>query len=181
MAGVGEVGYRVTGMDLSAEQASATRRLLAESGVEARVFVGNVSRLPLSDEQFDFAYSINVFHHLETLEDQVEALREAARVIRPGGLFFLHEINVTNQLFRFHMNYVFPLIHDIDEGTERWIKPKAVPDVPGLTLAGVEYLTFVPDFVPKSLFRLALPIENRLERSFLKSWSAHYMAVFRRT
>ncbi|HOX38406.1 MAG TPA: lysylphosphatidylglycerol synthase domain-containing protein [Candidatus Brocadiia bacterium] len=171
-------GYRVTGIDLSLRQAVSAGELLRQDGAEAPVALADVCRLPFASESFDFAYTINVLHHLPTAEDQVRALEEIARVLRPGGIFFLHEINVTNQLFRFHMNYVFPLIHNIDEGTERWLKPFSLPQSPSLKLKDIEYMTFVPDFGPAGLFKSLLLIESRLEKSRLRSWSAHYMAVY---
>lgn len=173
-------GYRVAGIDLSYEQARATRDLLAAANVDAPVAVADVLNIPSREGTFDFAYAINIFHHLRSVEDQERAFRQVAAILRPGGIFFLHEINITNQLFRFHMNYVFPLIHDIDEGTERWILPRAVAVSPGFELVKIEYMTFIPDFLPAFLTRPAYALEGRLERSFVRSWSAHYMAVLKK-
>ena len=49
--------------------------------------------------------------------------RELFRVLKPGGLLFVHEINTRNMLFRFYMGYVFPSLNCIDEGVERWLLP----------------------------------------------------------
>jgi SAM-dependent methyltransferase len=124
---------------------------------------------------------VNVLHHLPSRDHQHRAFGEIARVLKPGGLFLLHEINVTNPLFRFYMGYVFPLIRQIDEGTERWIDPEAPPTSAGLRRIGVQYFTFVPDFLPQRLLRSALPLEARLERSALARYSAHYMLTFERS
>jgi SAM-dependent methyltransferase len=136
--------------------------------------------LPFRNESFDFAYAVNIVHHLPSREHQRLALCEAARVLKPGGVFFLHEINVINPLFRFYMGYVFPLIKRIDEGTELWLDPARLPQADGLRLELVSYFTFIPDFVPRPLMRFLLPVEHRLEASRWAPYSAHFMAVLRK-
>ena len=103
-------------------------------------------------------------------------------MLKPGGLFFLHEINVENPLFRFYMSYWFPLLCDIDEGTEEWIKPSRLPRVEGAVWSrDVDYFTFLPDFTPRAALRALTSVEARLERSSIRSWSAHYAASLRKT
>ena len=50
--------------------------------------------LPYSDATFDRAFSCFVFHHLETVDEKRDALREVRRVLRRGGrlqlLDFVH-------------------------------------------------------------------------------------------
>ena len=47
------------------------------------------------------------------------------------------------------MGYVFPLIREIDDGTEAWIRPSALPEVEGASWTEDKaYLTFLPDFTP---------------------------------
>jgi hypothetical protein len=41
----------------------------------------------------------------------------------------------------------------------------------------VRYFTFLPDFMHQAMVRLVSPLERLLERSRLKVYSAHYMAV----
>ncbi|CAE8598890.1 unnamed protein product [Polarella glacialis] len=45
---------------------------------------------PFRSGGFDAAISIAVLHHLSTEPRRVQALREAARVLRPGGLFLVY-------------------------------------------------------------------------------------------
>ena len=108
-------------------------------------------------------------------------MSEASRVLKPGGLFFLHEINVANPIFRFYMSYVFPLIKRIDEGIEFWLDPENLPLAgTGLCAEEVAYFTFVPDFLPAPMMGRALALEARLEASRWRRYSAHYMVVLRK-
>jgi hypothetical protein len=42
--------------------------------------------------------------------------------------------------------------------------------------AGIDYLTFLPDFTPRAALEGLRPLEAWLERSRLGPWSAHFVA-----
>lgn len=170
--------HRMTALDYSREQVRIAASSPGAGPGNPEFMFGDVCNLPLADASVDFAYSINVFHHLPGHDSQVKAFQEVARVLRPGGVFFLHEMNVINPLFRFYLNYVFPLMRGIDEGTERWLLPDRLPIPEGLELLQVKYFTFLPDFLPLPLLRALRPLESWLESGRLARFSAHYMAVF---
>ena len=103
------------------------------------------------------------------------------RVLKPGGRFLLHEMNVENALFRGYVSYVFPLLKSIDEGTELWIRPKHLPEIRGgRWQREIRYFTFLPEFLPNVVLHAARPFERRLEASPLRAYSAHYMATLTR-
>lgn len=172
-----EMGFDVAGIDSSAGQ---IRRAAVKLGAPDLVQIGSVLDIPAADESLDFVYAINVLHHLGSLDDQRRAFRELARVLKPGGLLFVHEINTRNVLFRFYMGYVFPSLNCIDEGVERWLLPHRLAQYTDLPLVDVQYFTFLPDFVPQAVARVLSPIERLLESSPLRVYSAHYMATLRR-
>lgn len=175
-------GYAMSGCDLSAGQVDHAREYAESHGAELDLGVGSATELPYPDDTFDFAYSINVFHHVGDTTAQREAFAEVARVLKPGGVFFLQEMNVRNLLFRFYMGYVFPVIRDIDEGTESWIRPNALPEVRGARWnPDVHYFTFLPDFIPPSLMKHFEGLEQRLERSRMRHLSAHYVAAMEKS
>jgi len=175
MARMTQRGRPTVGFDASLPQARQARQR------SERVVAADALAIPFADKTFDFAYSINVLHHLSGREAQQRAFDEIARVLKPGGWFFLHEINVRNPLFRFYAGYVFPLIKNIDEGTEFWIRPRELADTDKwFARKGTEYFTFLPDFTPRFLLGAARRIEAFLERTPLRVWSAHYMAALRR-
>ncbi len=171
------LGYPMSACDRSTAQARAARRYIASHGKSIQLLAADARALPYPDGCFDFAYGVNVIHHIIDPGVRRHALGEIVRVLRPGGSFFLHEINTKNPLFALYMGYLFPLIREIDDGTEAWIKPDSLPPVAGATWdADLAYLTFLPDFTPRPVVEMLSGIERLLERSRFRSWSAHYVA-----
>ena len=151
------LGFRMHGIDYSAGHRKLRERRPGNADGRSRLRLrlsrqADAQALPFPDGSFDFAYSINAFHHLPSRAAQERAVREIVRVLRPGGVFILHEINTQNPVFRLYVGYLFPLIKQIDEGTERWILPSELPPAPGATWTPeLQYFTFTPDFVPIAL------------------------------
>ncbi len=168
-------GYRVGGLDYSTGQLHRASSHLAEGGLPRPLLQADAVALPFADNVFDFVYSINAFHHFASAGAQSRAVGEVVRVLRPGGTFILHEINTQNLLFRTYMGYVFPLLKQIDEGTEHWLLPSALPSVDGARwLPDIVYFTFMPDFVPRLAQKALERMEQVLERSSWRWLSAHY-------
>ena len=173
-----ELGFEVDGIDASAGQVALAARNVGASGPDPRRLGSAASRQPPGS--YDFVYTINVLHHLASVDEQRRAFAELLRVLRPGGLLFVHEINTRNVLFRFYMGYVFPSLNCIDEGVERWLLPHRLAVYTDAPLVERRYFTFLPDFLPQAIVRLLAPIERLLEASPLGPYSAHYMAVLRK-
>ena len=177
---VGEMrrlGFDVTGIDESAGQIAIAACRLGRSDLVSN---GSALHIPADDGAYDFVYTINVLHHLPSIEDQRRAVAEIFRVLRPGGVLFVHEINTRNVLFRFYMGYVFPSLNCIDEGVERWLRPDRLSLYTDVPVAEIRYFTFLPEFLPAPLVRLLAPLERLLEGSPLRPFSAHYMAILRK-
>jgi ubiquinone/menaquinone biosynthesis C-methylase UbiE len=80
----------VTAVDLSVEMLEQGRQLAAERGLHNITFLrGDVEQLELPDAVFDVVASRYSAHHYP---HPAAALREAARVLRPGGLFLLVDV-----------------------------------------------------------------------------------------
>lgn len=175
-------GFEMAGVDVSAGQVDNARRHSSAQGQSLDLKVATAAKIPFPDSSFDFVYSINVVHHILDDDARVSTFKEIARVLKPGGVFFLHEMNTVNPVFRLYMSYVFPLLNQIDEGNERWIMPDHLPAVKGASWeTEVEYFTFVPDFAPKFLLKLLMPVERMLETgSWTRRMSAHFMASLRK-
>jgi ubiquinone/menaquinone biosynthesis C-methylase UbiE len=176
------LGYQMDGLDYSGEQVERARLNLRQSGIhgadaDQTLVQGDAMALPYPDNSFDFAYSINAFHHILAPNGQRRAFQEVVRVLKPGGVFVLHEMNTHNPVFRLYMGYVFPLLKKIDEGNEIWLMPDNLPKLRGAKwLPEHKYFTFLPDFVPSIVQRLLGGLERRLERSSFGRFSAHYQA-----
>jgi ubiquinone/menaquinone biosynthesis C-methylase UbiE len=177
LARMRDLGFAVRGIDNAPAQ---IERAVRKLGSPDLVRVGSVLAIPAPDTSFDFAYTINVLHHLESLDDQRHAVAELLRVLKPGGLLLVHEINTRSILFRFYMGYVYPSLNSIDEGVERWLLPHRFDLYTNAPVAQVRYFTFLPEFLPSALVQLLAPIERLLEASPLRVYSAHYLAVLRK-
>jgi SAM-dependent methyltransferase len=77
-------GARVTGLDNSARQLEHARRLMAEAGVEFPLVRASAEATGLKAQSFDVLFCD---HGAMTFADPRRTVPEAARLLRPGGLF----------------------------------------------------------------------------------------------
>lgn len=81
--------------------AGAIRQLGTEAGLSIKVVEEWGERLPFADGKFDLVYCRAVLHHARNLDD---LCAEAARVLRPGGVFLAtreHVLSKTTDLNAF--------------------------------------------------------------------------------
>ncbi|HKQ47718.1 MAG TPA: class I SAM-dependent methyltransferase [Phycisphaerae bacterium] len=109
---------RAVGVDLwrSADQsgnsAEATRRNAEAEGVGDRVELhdGDMTTLPFGDNSFDLVLSSLAVHNIRGRAGREKAVREAVRVLRPGGRLLIADVRATRQyqaeLARIGMNDV---------------------------------------------------------------------------
>ena len=88
-------GCNVVGMDLSEEFIEAAGPLNELLGLSGQVScqVGDVTNTGLDGDSFDVVWSQNV---LMNIEDKSAALREAHRLLKPGGTFILQSVMERN-------------------------------------------------------------------------------------
>jgi ubiquinone/menaquinone biosynthesis C-methylase UbiE len=80
---------RVVAFDYDpAQLAGARKRHYAYGSRKASLFQGDAARLPFADEQFDAVIEFAILHHVP--EWQL-AMKEIARVLKPGGLVLYEE------------------------------------------------------------------------------------------
>ncbi len=166
----------VVGVDPS----RAAVREAREHDASGRFASADALRLPFGDESFHYAYTINVLHHLKRGE-QERALAELHRVIKPGGVLIVHEMNIRNPLFAWYLRKLYPKIRPIDKGDEEFIHPDSWPLAPGWKRETTRYMTFVPDFLPRALLAPARKIETFLENGRGAPYSAHYVVALRKS
>ncbi|MEU8431621.1 class I SAM-dependent methyltransferase [Streptomyces sp. NPDC029216] len=84
-------GCRVVALDLSQEHNRRHREANARRGLEhlIEVTTGSLSHLPYETARFDAVWSLEVLCHVP---DRAGALREAVRVLKPGGALVFSDI-----------------------------------------------------------------------------------------
>lgn len=81
----------VVGLDLSPEALAGARRDATERGLDNLEYrEGSVYHVPFPDASFDVAYAHQVLQHLR---ERGAALREMLRVVRPGGLVAVRDVD----------------------------------------------------------------------------------------
>jgi ubiquinone/menaquinone biosynthesis C-methylase UbiE len=79
----------VAGFDLDPEMIALAQKRLAKYGDRARVFVGDAERIAALDASFDAVVDYGIIHHIPNWP---QALREIARVLKPGGTFYFEDL-----------------------------------------------------------------------------------------
>ena len=79
-----ELGARPVGLDLSSRQLQYARRLMQEAGVDFPLIEASAEDVPLPDARFDIVFCD---WGAMTFCDPRRTVPEAARLLRPGGLF----------------------------------------------------------------------------------------------
>ena len=104
-ASLDPLGWDVTGVDASAEMVELARKRLPH--LASTLLQGRVESLPLDDETFGAVVATGV---LEYVDDLDAALRELARVLRPGGVAALSIPAPTAPHTLWRLRIVYPLI-----------------------------------------------------------------------
>jgi 2-polyprenyl-3-methyl-5-hydroxy-6-metoxy-1,4-benzoquinol methylase len=99
---------RVLGVDVAAGPLAEARAAAERAGVAVTFDVGDVYALGLPDSSFDVVHAHQVLQHLA---DPVAALREMARVCRPGGVLAVRDVDYATFVW-------FPA----DAGLDRWLE-----------------------------------------------------------
>jgi ubiquinone/menaquinone biosynthesis C-methylase UbiE len=77
-------GARPVGLDISSQQLSHARRLMAEAGIVFPLIEASAEAVPLSDASFDIVFCD---WGAMTFTNPYSSVPEAARLLRPGGIF----------------------------------------------------------------------------------------------
>ena len=84
-------GLRVVAVDLARSMLDLARAKVADAGLAERValHLADVKRLPFADAAFDVVLSNTILHHIP---EPIAMLREAGRVLRPGGVLLIRDL-----------------------------------------------------------------------------------------
>lgn len=79
-------GYgNVTALDLSATALDIARQRLGERGERVKWLVGDITRLELPAQAYDFWHDRAVFHFLRSVEERQRYVHAVRRALKPGG------------------------------------------------------------------------------------------------
>lgn len=84
-----ERGYKVHLIDVVPLHIQQAKDISNEKGVSLeQIEVGDARSLPLADESIDAVLMLGPLYHLPDAEERRKAIKEAFRVLRPGGVLF---------------------------------------------------------------------------------------------
>ncbi|RLJ06777.1 MAG: class I SAM-dependent methyltransferase [Candidatus Aenigmatarchaeota archaeon] len=86
--GLAKMGFKVTGIDITPAMIKTAKRLSKEFNIKIDFLIGDAVQLCFKNESFNCAlFSFNGWDQIPGKENRLKALKEAYRVIRPGGFF----------------------------------------------------------------------------------------------
>jgi 2-polyprenyl-6-hydroxyphenyl methylase / 3-demethylubiquinone-9 3-methyltransferase len=89
---VAALGFTVTGVDPSENSLATARRHALEGGLHIKYDRASGESLPYPDDTFDLVYCCDVLEHVDDVD---RTIAEAARVLKPGGIYLYDTINRT--------------------------------------------------------------------------------------
>ncbi len=92
VVGLAERGFRCTGQDFTLERVEMARARAKRSGVSVRLYRGDATKLPYSEE-FDAVLALYILFLLPDDNDVAKCLLQAHRSLRPGGLLICNVYN----------------------------------------------------------------------------------------
>lgn len=117
-------GVQVVGLDPSTGMLEVGRKKVARLAENDRIelVVGDAQSLPFEDASFD---GITIAFGIRNVPDRVAALREMARVVRPGGRVAVLELSeprrgILGPMARFHVHHVVPFVGGIISGSREY-------------------------------------------------------------
>ena len=173
-------GLNVSGIDIAEDSLEVARNHDETDSVN--YFQGDAYNLPFHDESFDVVTNLDFLEHVDHPED---IIKECARVLKPGGLFFFHTFNRNLISHALVIKAVELLVKNTPKDMhviDLFIKPSELKDY--CTIAGIEVLEMTgirPKIrsVPlKNLFTGIVP--ESMEFTLTKSLKLSYMGVGRK-
>jgi demethylmenaquinone methyltransferase/2-methoxy-6-polyprenyl-1,4-benzoquinol methylase len=110
-------GGEVIGTDFCAEMLERAPDKARAQGLEIEFAQADAQALPYADRRFDIA---SIAFGIRNVDDPKRALREMARVVKPGGRVIVLEFGqprgLFGSLFRFYSNVVLPFVGGLISG-----------------------------------------------------------------
>jgi demethylmenaquinone methyltransferase/2-methoxy-6-polyprenyl-1,4-benzoquinol methylase len=117
-------GGQVVGVDPSREMLEVGRRKVESAGLGQTITLkpGSAESIPEPDASFD---GLSIAFGIRNVPDRPRALREMARVVRPGGRVVILELSeprggLLGPLARFHVHTMVPLVGGLLSGSKEY-------------------------------------------------------------
>jgi tRNA (uracil-5-)-methyltransferase TRM9 len=81
--------FELYGVDFSRRMIELAEKYARKFEFQVRLKVADARLLPYADETFDWAISVATYHHIQSHLEQLAALQELKRVLKPGAEAFL--------------------------------------------------------------------------------------------
>ncbi len=177
-------GFRPFGIDIVQNDFTAASKVASANRVTINIAGADISALPFVDSAFSAVTAVETFEHIFE-PDRVKAVREAARVLEPGGVFVLSTPNYRSLIESVKrlivklpiLKKLFPVmcypVGDIERGDyhpysyHRPMKPAGIRKLlesEGFAVTGMKRVLFVFKNTPDLLFPLFRTVEYLLER-----------------
>ncbi len=112
--------FELYGIDFSVEMLRFARKYSQKFNFTVNLSLADVAHLPYPDETFDWAVSVATYHHIESEQERLRALRELRRVLKPGSEAFITVWNHWQPRFWFSEKEVFVPWHTKDRTLYRY-------------------------------------------------------------
>ena len=169
---LGTLGLRLTGVDISPRSIDRAKAI----GGGPEYVVGDVCDCPLPASSCDFVTMSGVLHHLTTQAARVQSLREAFRLLKPGGRFLSYDPNAASPSMFLYRDPRSPLYSQVGKTENEVLLSRrqltsdlvaaGFSDVRASGLSGIAYR-----YVEGALARKLLPLYNHLYEPLIR-WSS---------
>jgi SAM-dependent methyltransferase len=182
---LGRRGYQPFGIDIVPEDFFAAVSIARANGITAGLTVADMSRMPFGDGAFAAVTAVETFEHIFR-SDREAAIREAYRVLRPGGVLVISTPNYYSlveagkrlvsrfpQLKRILPGMCYPAgeISRDEYHPYSYHNPSPAGEIRsliegrGFEVSGMCRIIFVLKTVPDALFGLSRSAESLMERT----------------
>ena len=114
-------GIDVTALEIDPNLTSIMDGLAKHLDLKLTSVVGDACAIPLPDGTFDMVFSKNFFEHVYDVD---LAIREQARVLKPGGLLVIQDGNFLNPRLLVDLVFLYPLRTKFRHGGPVWLFTK---------------------------------------------------------
>jgi tRNA (uracil-5-)-methyltransferase TRM9 len=81
--------FELHGIDFSNKMLKLAQKYAKKFKFSVCLVEADARHLPYADESFDWTIAVATYHHIEDKEEQLQALRELRRVLKPDGEAFI--------------------------------------------------------------------------------------------